>query len=170
MNPKLDRAAVHSLSHWMAVEWEESSKLLILSIFLWMRIKEPKKKTSFPSSAEGHTDSVWVSRGTQVIMFAVVIRNYTRTKQTDLKTQSNTEGLKWEEWRNHQPGANNWAFSVTCKMPQLHTVTSHPFSWTTPLFCDFRFEQKQGNVCLFLLCLCTNHCFPHLSCLHRVKL
>lgn len=29
-------------------------------------------------------------------MFAAVIRNYTKTQQTDFKTQSNTEGLGFE--------------------------------------------------------------------------
>lgn len=93
--------------HWMAVQWEESSKWLIWSNFSleWASIREFKKKKKKES-----TDSVWVSRRRQVIMFAIVIHNYTRTKQTDLTQRVWNSSYCIEERRNHKPGANDWAF------------------------------------------------------------
>lgn len=116
-----------------------------------------------------------VFKETQVIMFAIVISNYTRTLKHNLNTES--LDINYYVGENHQPGTNGSALQSHCRWcvvplhppnpkPQALNLTlvslrgedaacvllsSRPFWRTAPLFLWLLFDagtKKTKNLCV----------------------
>lgn len=99
----------------------------------------------------------------QVIMFAIVISNYTRTLKHNLNTES--LDINYYVGENHQPGTNGSALQSHCvlsppKPPSSKSVrlrgedaacvllSSRPFWRTAPLFLWLLFDAGTKNLCV----------------------